>query len=70
MQCTSSLYFALLVMNFNCYQEWTVSSSFEGPVRNAVWKDSRFLEWGWRGDKVVLGILEVVTAMLLVSDLS
>lgn len=40
-----------------CYQGWTVSSNFERPVRGAVRKDLRFLEWGWKGDKVVLGIL-------------
>lgn len=53
----------------HCYREWTISSSFERPVRSAVRKDSRFLEWGWKGDKVVLGILEVVTALPLLSDL-
>lgn len=30
----------------HCYQEWTVSSSFERPIRSAVRKNSRFLEVG------------------------
>lgn len=33
-------------VEFHRYQEWTVSSSFERPIRSAVRKDSRFLEVG------------------------